>query len=299
MRYSLRYLLVALVMLLGISQLYGQDLMELVDAGPETNYASSIFKTTRVINHQSVRTPHNGTLLFIISHHFGRINEGAYELFGLDNATIRLGFEYGIGKRLSLGLGRSSFQKTYDGFAKYKILRQSSGKRNMPITMSWLSGMELNSLKWQEPERDNKFNSRLSYVHQLLIARKFNSKLSLQITPTLIHKNFVETTNDPNDYYALGLGGRYKITDMFTLNSEYFARFNEQAIGTYYDSFSVGVDVHTGGHVFQLHLTNSKPMFHSGFVTETQGDWLDGDIYFGFNINRVFTIKKPEEFRNK
>ncbi|MCF8304780.1 MAG: DUF5777 family beta-barrel protein [Bacteroidales bacterium] len=292
------FLLLLTVSFWGV-QSSAQDLMDLVEDEPRVEYATSTFKTTRVINHQSIKKPHDGTLLFIISHHFGRLNQGAYELFGLDNATIRLGFEYGIGDRLAIGVGRSSFQKTYDGFVKYKILRQSSGKRVMPLTMSWYSGMELNSLKWQNPDRDNKFSSRLTYVHQLLMARKFNSRLSLQVSPTVVHKNLVETTDDPNDQYAVGVGGRYKITDMFTVNAEYFARVNEPATGEYYNSLSVGVDIHTGGHVFQLHLTNSKPMFYSGFISETQGDWMDGDIYFGFNINRVFTLKKPEEFKDK
>lgn len=279
-------------------QASGQDLLDLLgEDEPVTNYTYATFKTTRIINGHSIENPADGVLLFMISHRFGKLNSGAYEFFGLDQATIRLGLEYGIGDRLSVGIGRSSYQKSFDGFLKFKLLRQSSGEKNMPVTATWFSSMDLFSLKWQDSERKNYFTSRLSYVHQLMIARKFNDYLSIQLTPTFIHKNLVSSTTDDNDTYAMGIGGRFKLTQRVSLNAEYFYLLPGSVSESFINPLSIGFDIETGGHVFQLHFTNAQPMFERGFITETRGKWKNGDIYFGFNISRVFTLKKPAEFR--
>lgn len=273
----------------------GQDLMDLFgEEEPVTEYAFATFKTTRIVNGQSIENPPHGELKFVISHHFGRLNEGAYNFFGLDQSTIRLGLEYGVTERLSLSVGRSSFEKTFDGFAKFKILRQSSGAKNMPVSLSAFSGIYLNSLEWRYPERENYFTSRLSYVYQILIARKFSNFFSFQLTPTLVHKNLVPEIADPNDIFALGAGGRIRLTNRVTFNAEYYHLFTEKTASDFNNMLSLGFDLETGGHIFQLHFTNAQPMFERAFITETTGDWLKGDIYFGFNIVRVFSIRKPE-----
>lgn len=291
------FLLVALAA--GIQKIsFAQDLLDLLgEDEPTTEFTYATFKTTRIINGHSVENPADGVLLFMISHRFGKLNSGAYDFFGLDQATIRLGFEYGIGERLSIGIGRSSYQKAYDGFVKYKILRQSSGDRTIPLTMTWFSSMDLFSLKWQDTERKNYFSSRMSFVHQLLLARKFSDRFSLQLSPTFIHKNLVLTEADDNDTFAMGVGGRLKLTQRISINAEYFYLMPGSAADNFVNPLSVGFDIETGGHVFQLHFTNTQPMFERGFITETRGKWTNGDIYFGFNLSRVFTIKKPAEFR--
>lgn len=282
------------------SQVRAQDdLMSLLDSEEETvDYTYATFKTTRVVLGQSVENPAPGVLLFLIQHHFGRVNSGAYEFWGLDQATIRLGFEYGINDWLTVGIGRSSYKKTFDGFVKAKILKQSTGAVNMPITLSYFASTSLTSLKWQEPERKNYFTSRMAFTHQLLLARKFSPAFSLQITPTLVHKNLVPAGEDKNDIFATGIGGRLKLTPRISLNAEYFYVFPDQILTNEYDNaLSFGFDIETGGHVFQLFFTNANPIFESGFITETQGQWTEGDIYFGFNISRVFTIVKPDAFK--
>lgn len=291
-------LLLPAFLLLTASALAQDDLMGMLeDNKPETTYADAIFKSTRIIQGHSVKSPSYGVLQFVVSHHFGRINQGIYDFFGLDQATVRLDLHYGVTDRLAVGIGRSSFQKTLDGYIKYRMLRQSSGKKNMPVTLSYLAATDVNTLKWQEPDRSNYFSSRVSYVHQLLIARKFNDKLSLQLTPSLVHKNLVEDNDDNNDIIATGIGGRYMITGSLSINAEYFHVFGERNDPQYENALAIGVDLETGGHVFQLHLTNSQPMFERGFITETRGKWSNGDIYFGFNINRVFTIQEPKGFK--
>ncbi|MCB0806300.1 MAG: hypothetical protein KDC05_10915 [Bacteroidales bacterium] len=281
----------------------GDDLMSLLNEGEDEtiNYSYATFKTSRVINSHSVEQPARGVLLFLIQHRFGRLNTGAYELFGLDQATIRLGLEYGITDRLSVGVGRSSFEKTYDGFVKYKLLRQSTGARNMPVTISYYASTTLNSLSWSDmgvENRTNYFSSRLAYTQMLLIARKFSSKVSVQLMPTYIHKNLVPSEEDENDILSFGVGGRVKLNNRVSINAEYFYTPSNQISYDFDQPISLGFDIETGGHVFQLHFSNAKAFFDNGYLTETEGKWSLGDIYFGFNISRVFTIVKPEQFKN-
>lgn len=281
------------------SSLYSQDLMNLLEdtTKKKPELVSATFKATRLCNGQSIENPANGVLVFIVSHRFGRLNQGAYNLFGLDEATMRLGLEYGVNDRLAVGVGRSFYQKTFDGFIKYKILRQSMGAGGMPVSLSYFASMAINTLKWQDPTRKNYESSRYSYVHQLLVAKKITGRLSLQVTPTLVHRNLVPTRKDQNDVYAAGIGGRYKFTNRASVNAEYFYLLPGATADAYQNCLSLGVDLETGGHVFQLIFTNGQPQFEKGFITETTGKWSKGDIYFGFNISRVFTLKTPKSFK--
>ena len=270
------------------------DLMELFgEEEPVTEYAYATFKTTRVCIGQSVENPPNGNLIFIVSHHFGSINQGFYEFFGLDQATTRIGFEYGFTDWLALGIGRSTLNKTFDGFAKVKLLRQSSGKKNMPFSLSYSGNMGVNGTKWQDPDRKNYFTSRLSYAHQLLIARKFSNAFSLQLMPSLVHRNLVQREVDQNDVYAIGAGGRLKISNRVSLNAEYFFLLPGQTADDYYNTFTIGFDIETGGHVFQLFATNARGAIEEYFIPQTTGSWLNGDVRIGFNITRIFTIRQP------
>lgn len=285
--------ILALLLLIWGGGASAQNLMDLLVEEEEVKaeFTTNTFFTTRVINGQSVENPYPNELIFVISHHFGQINQGAYQFWGLDQATIRLGFDYGVNDRLALSIGRSSYEKTYDGFLKYKLLRQQTGLKEVPLTVSWFSGIYIKSLKSAVPE-NYQFQERLSFVHQLMIARKFSRSLSLQITPAWVHNNLAASASDPNDFFVLGLGGRLRLTNWVSASMEYFYRFNEPVSFQTYNAFSIGFDFDTGGHVFQLHFTNSQPMFEKAFLTETRGNWLDGGIYFGFHISRVFSFKK-------
>jgi hypothetical protein len=264
------------------------------DSVPQINYVTATFKSTRIMNGHSVESMPPGQLDFRISHRFGRLNSGAYEFFGLDQANIHFSFEYGILNWLMVGVGRGTYQKTYDAFAKFTLLRQSTGARNMPVSVSLLSSVAVNSLKWTDTERKNYFSSRLSYVGQILVARKISEAFSLQISPSFVHRNLVPTEFDPNDLYSLGAGGRIKLTRRISFNAEYYYMLNSKTNMSQkiYDPLSVGFDIETGGHVFQLIFTNSLAMIEKGFIGETTGDWKKGDIHFGFNISRVFTLKR-------
>jgi hypothetical protein len=298
----MRRLAVILLLIQVTSGLFAQDdLMDLLeqDSIPEVNYAGATFKSTRIMNGHSIEKMPAGQLDFRVSHRFGLLSSGPYEFFGLDQSNVHFGFDYGINDWLMLGIGRGTYEKTFDAFAKFSCLRQSSGARVMPVSVSILSSVALKSTRWSDPERDNYFSSRLSYVGQVLIARKISQGLSVQITPSYVHRNMVLTELDPNDLFAVGAGGRIKITRRISFNAEYYYLANPKAAMSQkiYDPLSLGFDIETGGHVFQLIFTNSLAMIEKGFIGETTGNWLKGDVHFGFNISRVFTLKgnKPAQ----
>ncbi|MFC2114668.1 DUF5777 family beta-barrel protein [Bacteroidota bacterium] len=290
----MKKLLFAIFMLLAGGNLsFSQDLMDMFGDDENTiNYTIATFKSTRVVNGQSVMNTPGGELIFIIGHRFGQLNGGPYELFGLDQSFIRFGLEYGIADWLTIGFGRSSYQKLYDGFYKIRLLRQSTGSRTMPVSVNLFSNVSLNSLKWQDTERANYNSSRLNFTHQLLIARKFNNAISLQLSPTMIHRNMVPAIADQNDVFAIGGGGRFKLTQRMSINAEYFYMLPGKTADDYVNVLSLGIDLETGGHVFQFILSNSQGMVEQVFIPKTTGKWLDGGIHLGFNISRIFTLKK-------
>lgn len=273
----------------------GQDIDQLLEeaTGGSTEYAIATFKSTRIINGHSIERMPEGQLDFRIHHRFGELNTGAYNLWGLDQANIHFSLEYGIKDWLMIGAGRGTYEKTFDGFLKFSLLRQSKGDRNMPVSVSYFTSAAINSLKW-EKEGNLNFWDRVTYVHQLLIARKFNERFSFEINPTYIHRNMVQTELDPNDIWAVGVGTRFKLTSRFSLNGEYYyviPPVKDYRSTATYNSLSVGVDIETGGHVFTIMLTNSLAMIEKGFVGETTGSWKDAGIHLGFNISRVFSLK--------
>ena len=290
-------IVLGLLLLLGSTAVFAQDLDSLLQGfmEEETEYTTATFKATRILNGHSVEQMDEGQMDFRISHRFGLVSSGAYEFFGLDQAHIHLSFEYGIQDWIMVGIGRGTFEKTIDGFTKIKLLRQSTGLREMPLSVSYMGGIYVNGLKWSDTERENYFWQRLDYVHQILIARKFSPALSLQLAPSYLHQNIVETAADPNDIFALGAGGRLKLSKRISVNAEYYYLFipgNETLSSPIYNPFSLGIDIDTGGHVFQIILTNSVGMTENAFLGHTLGRWLDGDIHLGFNISRVFQLKK-------
>jgi len=267
-----------------------EDLLSLLGEEETVNLVTSSFKANRVVNLHSLESTAGGELDIKISHRFGFLSGGLYELFGLDQASIRIGGDYGISDRLTVGLGRSSYEKTYDGFLKYKFLRQTTGAKKMPLTVAGLTTMAIKTLKPSDPTRENYFSSNLYYTFQLILGRKFSESFSLQLSPTLVHRNLVATIEEENDVFAIGVAGRIKLSKRTSLNAEYIYVLPGQLAEQYRNSLSIGFDIETGGHVFQLHFTNSTSMIEKGFVTETVGDWADGDIHFGFNISRTFSV---------
>jgi len=286
-----------LLAILASFQVRGQDLAELLEQqmSKETELTRATFKSTRIAAGHSIERTEEGELDFRITHRFGPVNSGAYEFWGLDQAHIHLGLEYGIKDWLMIGLGRSTFEKTVDGFVKFSILRQSTGSQPMPISLSTVHGMYVNGLRFDDPEERYTFKHRLSYAHQLFIARKFTPGFSLQLMPSYLHQNLVEGAEDPNDLFGMGIAGRLKLSQRIAFNAEYYHMFfpSGAALSTeLYSPLSLGIDIETGGHVFQIVLTNTIGMRENAFLGHTTGRWLDGDIHLGFNVSRVFQLKK-------
>ena len=271
----------------------GQDLMDELneEIGEHTEYIAYTFKSTRILNGHSNERMQKRQLDFRINHRFGEINSGAYELWGLDNALISFSFEYGITDWVMVGIRRGTYQKTYDGFVKFTLWRQSKGAVNMPVAISYFADLAIPTIKNNDPTYDDKLVHRLSYTHQVLVARKFNEALSLQLTPTYVHHNEVDEGYE-NDIFAVGFGGRYKFTRRVALMFEYFWSSAASKHDEFYNPLALGFDIETGGHVFQLFVCNSTSMVESNVISRTRNSWGNGEMFFGFNISRAFAIKK-------
>lgn len=281
------------MILIPISTFGQEDLLKELEQKekPEKEYITATFKASRLVNGQSVETRHKRELEFIFAHRFGRVNDGIYELFGLDQAYVRIGLEYGITDRISAGFGRNSVDKTIDTYLRYKLLRQTSGG-GMPVSITAFGNAAVKtSPKKEDAGYDITLQDRMSYTAQLLIARKFTPSLSLQLMPSYVHKNQVDQSIEKNDQFALGIGGRLKVSKSISLNSEYYYRFDVPEGNPYFNSLGFGVDIETGGHVFQLVLTNTRGLTERAFITETTGDFFEGDIHLGFNVTRTFQFK--------
>ncbi len=252
---------------------------------------TSAFKATQIINMVTVEAVGKRTLQFIIMHRFGELSDGAYALFGLDNAEIRFGLDYGITRGISVGVGRSSLDKAYDANLKIKLLQQTPGRMPVSVSVYGLLTHTTFPLKNEKPFLNARL--RTAYTSQLLIARKFNSRLSLQLSPTLLHFNLVPSLADKNTMAAMAAGGRFKVTKRISINAEYDWLFGNPVTSyKQYPSLSTGLDIETGGHVFQLVFTNSRGMTAPYYLAKTLGTWQKGNIYFGFNVSRVFNFNK-------
>ncbi len=264
------------------------------ETGNETQYTFATFKGTRLANGHSIETKNAGSLEFIFAHRFGAINGGWYEMYGLDEALVRLGLDYGFTDWLSFSIGRNSFDKTMDSYVKMRALRQSTGARSFPFSATVLLGgaYKFSPKKASDVSPEFKNVDRISYTAQILIARKFSTNFSFQLMPTIVHKNAVVKSFEENDQIALGLGGRIKLTKSVAITTEYYYNFSAKDNSPYYNPLAFGIDIETGGHVFQLILTNAVGLTERAFVTETPDDFFDGDIHLGFNVTRTFQLKK-------
>jgi hypothetical protein len=269
-----------------------QDLLKLVNDSAKTTqktWSSGAFKSSRVINGQSMELIGKGVLDVRILHRFGLLSQGADNFFGLDEASMRMGFDYGITNNLTVGVGRSTLNKELDAFVKFRPVRQAEG--GSPVSIVWVSGITVHTMKWADTTRKNHFSSRIAYYHEVIIGRKFSNAFSLQLSPVLVHRNLVTNADDENNTWALGIGARMKLTKRTAFVVDYHPILAGREPGTK-DPLSVGFDIETGGHVFQLHFSNSTGMNEKAFLTGTTDDFWKGDIRFGFNLSRVFQVRK-------
>ncbi len=286
-----------LTLLFGTTNLIAQeeDMLKLLgEEKPKKERVKYAFKSPRVINGHSMEFLNPGTMDFRILHRFGQLDKGYKNFFGLDQASMRMGFDFGIMQNLMVGIGRSTYRKEVDAFLKYAPIRQSTGPWHSPVTLAFVSGITMDGLDWADPSRKNFFTSRLGFYFEAIIGRKFSEAFTLQIVPTMVHQNLVPLETDPNNIYALGVGGRIKLSQRVAFTWDYSHVLIGMPDSGYYHPLSVGFDIETGGHVFQLHFSNATGMNERAFITETTGRWGKAEVRFGFNLSRVFQIKKPK-----
>ncbi len=293
-QHTMRYILTILFVVTTHLLFAQEDLLALVDKKDDTKkeYISNAFKSTRVINGHSMEFLGKGVLDFRILHRFGAFKSG---FGGFDEANMRFGFDYGLSKNLTAGIGRSNVGKEWDGFIKYRPVWQSKGgKHASPVSVVLVTGSTLNTVPWADATRKNYFSNRLAFYNQVIIGRKFSEKFSLQLAPTFVHSNYQALSSTPNDVYALGIGGRYKISKRtaFVVDYHYIIKGVDNKV--YKNPLSIGFDIETGGHVFQLHFSNATGMNEKAFITNNNNIWGKGEIRFGFNLSRVFTIAKSK-----
>lgn len=267
--------------------LYSQDdLLNEISNDSTAIEVGPAFKGLKIINLESTKLAAKGDFYFIVAHRFGSIKPGFETFFGLDDANTQLKFVYGINDWLTVHASRSGFQKAIEGAVKYRLVNQQ--ENGSPITLVGFNSLVVNTELDEDLLPKMTFNNRLSYVTQLLVSRKFSEKISLELAPTFFHENYVVDDNQDNSQFAIGAGGRYKVSNRVALTMDYAAHLNRSSTSFARNPLSLGVDIETGGHVFQLHFTNAQAMHETGYLGSGFGDWSKGDIYFGFNLLRVF-----------
>jgi hypothetical protein len=263
-----------------------EDLLAAIDKQDTVNTVSAAFKGLKIVNFESTKMVNKNEFYFIVSHRFGSIKNGFDDFFGLDFAFTRLHFLYGFSDGFNLAIARSSFNKTYDVSAKYRFAQQ---EEYFPVTIVGYSQLAFNTfLNDAVLSREVTFGDRVSFTQQVLISKKVSEDITVQLMPTYFYEGYVDYAPQDNSQFALGFGGRVKLSNRLSLNMDYGWHLNRANGSPFVNPLSIGVDIETGGHVFQLHFTNAQPTFESGFLGNGIGDWSDGNIYFGFNLSRVF-----------
>lgn len=256
-------------------------------------YVEETFRTYYLVNGQSVEPLWKNDLLLVISHRFhGTVNQGIETFFGLDQfADLRLGFGYGLTDNLSIGFGRTRTDKTYDFFAKYRVLRQK--QQGIPITITLFGSAAASAIPWsKEQQASLEFKHRLSYVGQALIASKINHFLSVQLMPTVIHRNLTQQLNEVNTTYALGAAARFRISSGIAVVGEYYQRLNAEDLPNQdqYNNFGISIDFTSVRHAFQLQFTNSKNILERATLPGVNDKFGNDGVHFGFHVVRRFGL---------
>ena len=276
---------ITLLLLLPLTLFAQEDLLKDVDStSSEKSKVESAFKALKIVNIESTKLAAKGDLYFIVAHRFGSVKDGFEGAYGLDNAATQLKFVYGLTDWLTISAARSEPAYDFSG----KFLLKSQETNGFPLAIATFASIAFNNTLKENIYPNMKFENRLVYVAQLLVSRKVNSNLSLEVAPTFFHENFVIDDNQDNSQYAIGMGGRYKFAKRWSVNVDYAAHLNRASTSPYKDPLSIGVDLDTGGHVFQMHFSSSQGIHEAGFLGNTTGDWGKGDVFFGFNLLRVF-----------
>jgi hypothetical protein len=283
----MKHILIVIIFLTPLFIFSQEDLLNEIDIDSSVNYEiTATFKGLKIVNFESTKLVAKKELTLVVSHRFGSIENGFNTFFGLDDAVTRINFVYGLNDWFNIGVSRSSFQKIYEMSFKYRLRKQV--KNGFPFTIVGYNSILVNTALDKNNLPKLVFKNRVGYTVQLLISRKINTNFSVEIAPTFFHDNYVVIDEQNNSQYAIGIGGRYKLSKHWSINIDYGHHFNRAQNSPFKNPLSIGFDLETGGHVFQIHFTNAQPMNTNGFLGQATGNWSDGNIYFGFNLSRVF-----------
>jgi hypothetical protein len=273
-----------LLLLLPFLSFAQNDLLSEIDTTLGKQTVTSAFKALKIVNLESTKLAAKGDLYLIIAHRFGSVKDGFEGFYGLDNANTQIKFLYGLKEWLTISGARN--QLAYDFSVKYRLMEQVED--GFPVAIVGFNSLAINNTLKESLYPNMSFQNRLIYVSQILVSRKVSDRLSLELAPTFFHENFVANDLQDNSQYAMGIGGRYKITNRWSINADYAAHLNRASGSIYKNPLSIGVDLETGGHVFQMHFTSSQGIHEAGYLGQTTGDWTKGNVFFGFNLARVF-----------
>lgn len=277
------FLLAVCLMSITISRAQDDLLTELDSTAVDANYATAVFKGLQVVTLQTTKMPAKKEFYFVVSHRFGSVKDGISEFFGFDMATTKIGGIYGVTDWLAVSASRHTMLKVYETSLKYRLARQGDA---FPVDIVGYNTIDMNTFLDEDDYPKLEFADRLSYISQVIVSRKFSDRFSLELVPSFIHRNLYDPAIENDNQFSLGSGGRMKLTKRLALNLEYACNFDKPDF--YKNPLSVGLDVETGGHIFQLLFTNSQSMTEAGYLTHASGDWGEGDFFFGFNLYRVF-----------
>ncbi len=291
MKNKISFFLYVFVVLLGCnSSINAQDLLEKLDEEyPNTpQYETATFKTTQIAIGQSVENRKKGVLQLMALSRYWNIPNTRTQSFITDRVATRFGVEYGITNNFTTGIGWTSFDNAYNGYFKYNLLRQRKKPSKAFASIAYYQSVSYYGDR-SAPSPDSSFNDRLSFTSQLLIARKFTPKFSMQIAPTFIHRNKVAAI-DPSNYFALGFSGRYKIANHVSLVSEYYYVANPIKSKDTYGAFALGINWDIRYLMLQFHMTNTWNMIDDDFILNTPNNFNGEDGNFVFGFNAIFTL---------
>jgi hypothetical protein len=267
---------------------YSQNLEDLLSEEEKDNIEviENVFQGTRLVNTQSANLAEPGVLILNIQHRFGSIKGGAYEFFGLDQAEMRLGFEYGLAKKLNVGIGRTTYQKTYDTFVKARLAEQSE---IFPVAASFTASGYIVTLKNYFPDTNDDLSDKIASSFEFEIVRNFKG-FAIQISPSYMFTGYMPEAGESRSFAVLTGGLSLAVSRRININMEYLHHFADMIPGNN-RPISIGADIDTGGHLFQLIFSNSHSMTEHSLYKRTTGDWSSGNIFFGFNLIRNFYLK--------
>ena len=261
-------------------------------------YEIATFKTTRIGLGHSIETRKKGALEISLYNRYWDIPNFKGQRFLADKVSTRYGLDYSFTDNLTIGFGYTNHDKIIDGFVKYKLLKQRKSKKKLPISITFLQAFSHRKIANANANlySGNTSSNKYAFTSQVLIGRKMNSKFSLQITPTFIHREASSVTNDPNNQFAIAFGGRHKIGGHASIVSEYYYVANPLKSFTTYNAFMVGVNWELSHLLLQFHFTNARNFVEDTFITQTKNNFnaKDGNFHFGFNATFVLHTKKKK-----